>query len=272
MSSAKRQKSVWTRKWATAWGSWPRAEAAGELAELLGRLLGDALDRRARPERHRVGPHPAQGVDAAGIRERREVDDVLGLGGVGEVGADDDPVEIGDDQQRRVFEVVLVPQELVVGLVEVLVRPLVLPGEVTAIPDVGPPLAAGRFGGALLEGVGRAVLVDLGRRRHIQDAAELEEVLLRGGALGAGDAGPVANEIDGVHAGLPVAARWVVILPRSYQDGRHRGRGAATASRWRPQTDPNGPVRPSQVELPIHTSPSINRSPHSCARKARCLP
>ena len=74
------------------------------------------------------------------------------LGGGGEVGMDLDGVEVGDDQQGRVFEVVLVAQQLVVGFDQVLVRPLVLPGEVSAVPDIGPAVAAGRFGGATFEG------------------------------------------------------------------------------------------------------------------------
>jgi len=46
-------------------------------------------------------------------------------------------LEIGDDQQRRVQQRFAVLEELPVGFVQVGVLPLVLPGEVAHLPDVG---------------------------------------------------------------------------------------------------------------------------------------
>ena len=54
------------------------------------------------------------------------------------VGADPEPHHVGDDQQRQVLQRQRVLPELVERRVEVRPFPLVLPGEVAALPDVGP--------------------------------------------------------------------------------------------------------------------------------------
>ena len=94
-----------------------------------------------------------------------------------------EPHHVGDDQQRRVLQRQRVLTELVEGRVEVRALPLVLPGEVMALPDVGPAGTAGVLPHALLEAVRLARRIHLGRRRLAQQTAQVVEVLLRCRAL-----------------------------------------------------------------------------------------
>ena len=73
--------------------------------------------------------------------------------------------------------------QLVEGGVEVFVLALVLPGEAVAPPDVGPAAAAGVFARAAFEAVALPARVVFGGCRFFQEPAEVDEVLLRGGAL-----------------------------------------------------------------------------------------
>ncbi|CAA9574814.1 MAG: hypothetical protein AVDCRST_MAG19-3203 [uncultured Thermomicrobiales bacterium] len=127
-------------------------EGAGQRPEATGGVLGDGLRGAGGAEGQGVGKDGAQDPEVARVAEAGEVEAVGVGGGAGEVGADLEAVEVADDQQRRVLEGVAVELELAVGGGEVGVVPLVLPGEGAALPDVGPALAAGRLGGALLEG------------------------------------------------------------------------------------------------------------------------
>ena len=58
--------------------------------------------------------------------------------------------------------------------------PLVLPGEVVALPHVRPAVSARVLPGAGLEAVRLAGRVRLGRRRFAEQPAQVDEVLLRG--------------------------------------------------------------------------------------------
>ena len=60
---------------------------------------------------------------------------------------------------------------------------LVLPGEVVPFPHVGPAVATGVLAGAALEAVALACGVALGGRWLVEQAAQVDEVLLRRGAL-----------------------------------------------------------------------------------------
>jgi hypothetical protein len=61
---------------------------------------------------------------------------------------------------------------------------LVFPGEMAAEPDVDPAARAVGFMNAALEHVERAVAIDLGRLGLAKEFAQVEEVLLKGAALG----------------------------------------------------------------------------------------
>jgi hypothetical protein len=113
-------------------------------------------------------------------------------------------VEVGDDQERRVFEVFAVLEELDVGVTEVLALLLVFPGEVAAFLDVGEAIAAGGLGSAFLEGVVLAGGVGVGDG-VVEEGAEVDEVFLGGGAFGLGGGRPLGGEFgegEGWHGGI----------------------------------------------------------------------
>ena len=71
---------------------------------------------------------------------------------------------------------------------------LVLPGEASPLPHIGPARGPGGLGDALLEGVAGAGLVHIRRCRFIQQPTQVEKVLLAARALGERGALPLAPE------------------------------------------------------------------------------
>ena len=99
------------------------------------------------------------------------------------VGADPEPPHVGDDQQWRVLQRERVLPELLKRGVEVRALALVFSGEVVALPDIGPAVAAPVLARAPLEAVRLAGRIGLGRRRLAQQPAEIDKVLLGRRAL-----------------------------------------------------------------------------------------
>ena len=79
---------------------------------------------------------------------------------------------------------------------------LVLPREVVALPDVGPPVAPAVLAGALLEAVALARRIGLRGRRLAEHAAQVDEVLLGRGALLEFGGAPLGDELARSHASL----------------------------------------------------------------------
>ena len=183
------------------------AQRDGDLAHGAGGVGGDRLADRAGLELLRGDEDRADDLEVPGVAELLEADLVDLLPGGGEVGVDHQAVHVAGDEERRVLEVGAVLVELEVGGVEVLVLALVLPGEVAALPDVGPAVRAVLLRSALLEGEEVAGGVDPGAIYWIalrawgvvEEIAEVEEVLLGGGALGELDPAPLVDELGDVH-------------------------------------------------------------------------
>jgi len=119
--------------------------------------------------------------------------------GSGEVGAHHDAVQIAEHQQGRILQHIAVAQELVKGGIEILVLALILPTEEAALPDIGETVAPAMLGGTLLEAERLAGGVGRGGRGMVEDAAEVEKVLLRGGALLQLHLAPLGNELVDSH-------------------------------------------------------------------------
>ncbi len=150
----------------------------------VGRRLARHLFRRLRRfERHGMVEHLVKHAALFRIEQIVQRQLVRALHCVGELGVDADDLHIGDDEQRRILQRVVILEQLLIRLIEVLVLALVLPGEVPLLPNVGEALSAGGFGRARLEGEPLAFRVVLGGRGMIQQAAEIVEVGLRAGAL-----------------------------------------------------------------------------------------
>lgn len=133
------------------------------------------------------------------LLERDLVDD---WSRAGEVGADDDPLDVADDQQRRVLEVLAVVEQLAVGGVQVGATSLVLPSKEPPTPHIGEAGGAVELGDALLEAVPIVRGVGLGGREDTEHRAEVIEVRLRDLALATSVRPPLRDELVSGHRGM----------------------------------------------------------------------
>ena len=197
-SSANRQKSRRIRKWATP--GYLRRTCAGcpPVWKTARRFLGDAFDRLARFEFVRVKKYRPQRFQSfCGEQVIQRQGDRAG-GQVGVIGADDDGVDIRNDQQRRVFEGFAVAQELFVGLVQVevaVILALVFPAEIAQLGHICPALSAAAFGCAHLEGKACAGWVIFNRRWMPDQVAKIEEMFLHGLLFSGSGTFPLADKI-----------------------------------------------------------------------------
>ena len=120
------------------WLDAARPERFRQGGELGGRLLRDLFDARPRLQPLWVDEQGLKDPADFLLRQILEGEGVDCLGRAREVGMDLEPVHVADDEQGRVVERFTVAQELIVGSVEVLVLSLVLPGEVSLFPNIGP--------------------------------------------------------------------------------------------------------------------------------------
>ena len=131
----------------------------------------------------RIGHCPLEFVALCCVGQIFEREFVNDADAVGPVGVDAEAGHVGDDEEGRILEGEGVLAQLVEGGVEVLVLALVLPGEAVSFPDVGPAAAAGVLARAALEAVALSARIVFGRGWLVQEPAEVDEVLLGGGAL-----------------------------------------------------------------------------------------
>lgn len=183
------------------------AQAVGQRGELLRRLLGDELAGDAGLELVGIGEgEPEQ----AALFRRHQIGDaelVAYAGRVGEVGVDDEALGVADDQQRRVLQRRGVLLELGIGGGEIGMGLLVFPAEAAALPHIRPAGLAGGLLCALLEAVAGALGVGLVGRRHVQQAAEVDEVRLGGLLLVQRRVPPLVPELFRSHAAsIPIMA------------------------------------------------------------------
>ena len=181
----------------------PLAQPVGEVGEGRGRLFGQHLPRLGGLEPVGVGERSLENVPRRRVFQivKREFVDLLD--GVGPVGVDPEAVHVRDYQQRRVFQRQRVLLELGERLVQVLALALVFPGEAALAPDIGPALAAGGLGGALLEGEPLALGVGGDRVILAQQRAQVVEMGLRGGALLDFGGSPFLDEFSWRHVAIP---------------------------------------------------------------------
>ena len=114
------------------------AQPARQFGEFRRRLLGQRLARARRAQLLGIGERPFQQPQPQRIGQLRQRDFVRLGDRVGPVGADDDPRDVGDDQQRRIAQRPGIEQQLAMRRVQVAALLLVFPGEAVAPPDIGP--------------------------------------------------------------------------------------------------------------------------------------
>ena len=115
-------------------------------------------------------------------------------------GHDLDRVGVAGHIQWRMFEVPGILRELFQSLAEVLFLLFVLEGEVALFPDIGEAGLAGGFERALLETIALARGIVLYRGRMVDEAAKIDEMLLRRLPLGERDGLPFPDELMRGHA------------------------------------------------------------------------
>ena len=92
------------------------------------------------------------------------------------------------------------------------------------LPDIGEAIASGGLADALLEGVPSARRVSFVGRRHPDHAAQVDEVLLRRGALGSLAPGPLGRELGRDHS-ASIAARTLAAWDGAAKSGRSKKLG-----------------------------------------------
>ena len=178
-------------------------KTAGEFGELAGGLLGDLLAGARGAEGLRLahdGAEDAEGLLGA-VAELVEVEGVDLLGRVGEVGVDLEALQVADNQEGRVFQGLAILEQLLVGGGEVLVLALILPAEVAALPDVRPPSPPPVFSTPFSKAYQSPGGIGLVGGGDAEQAAEVDEVFLGGGAFGASAAEPLRGELGGGEGG-----------------------------------------------------------------------
>ncbi len=175
----------------------PFAQDFGETGEFAGGFFGDVLWGLRGLEGFGLVEEGVQPTLPVLGQQIVEGDGVDALDGVGEVGVYENGVDVGYDEEGRVLQGLAVLEQLLIGFVEVGVFAFVLPGEVVFFPDVGPALAAASLGRAGFEGEGLAGGVFFGGGGVADEAAEVDEVLLAGGAFFEGGVAPFVDEVLG---------------------------------------------------------------------------
>ena len=178
------------------------AHGFGHVGEMLGGFLGDGDAGFAGPQFFGIEENGAEDFEAARLAEAVERDFVRDGYGFGEIGADDDAVQVADDEDWRAGEGIAVEEELIIGVVQILVLALVFPAEEILFPDIGEAIAAAVLLRALFKAEGFARGVGLGGRGMPEHPAHVEEMLLRGGAFLEFDFSPLGYEFRGVQRGF----------------------------------------------------------------------
>jgi hypothetical protein len=191
------QNRHWIRKWATGCESsprlrrvsasapnWPAASSVMAASDLTGTQL------------FRLGEYPAQGLQVLRLRKVGDGDTARLVGVAGEGGVDLDDLAVADHQQRRVLQFQRVVGELLQRGAQVAPRPLVLPAEMAALPDIRPTVTTAGLAGAALE----TVVVGVARLVHAEQLAQVVEVALRAGAFDKRIVLPEGDELCGCHA------------------------------------------------------------------------
>ncbi len=175
-------------------------QALGNIAETGGGFFSDSAVGCARAEFVRLKEKAAQHFQATDRADLTQGDPMHLRRRAGEVGVDFKVARVAGDKQRRIIERLAVLQELLVGLGEVGASALVFEGEEAAFPDVGPTVAAAALGGPFFEGKDLAGGVGFSRLGVADQFAEVEEMLLVGGALGEIGGSPFGDESGRRHA------------------------------------------------------------------------
>jgi hypothetical protein len=173
----------------------PGTQGLRQSPEAAGRVLRQGGGGLAGTKALGIGEGPLEQAPLGRVAQVLQGEDMDIRHRAGEGGVDDDGLDVRDDQERRVLQGRGVDLKLLEGDLEILALALVLPAVAAAPPDVRPALPSPGLGGALLEAVPGTDRVRLRRCWLIQQPAEVDEVLLRGGALLEGRVPPLGDKL-----------------------------------------------------------------------------
>ncbi len=109
----------------------------------------------------------------------------------------DDPLPVADNEQGRILQAQGVVGQLFEGGVQVTARLLVLPAKVTALPDIGPAIAATRF----FRSPFKTVAFRITGLVNSQQITEVVKMGLGSAAFAEGVVSPEADEVFRGHDG-----------------------------------------------------------------------
>ena len=165
------------------------------IAKFLRGLLCDLFCSLFRPEKVRV---VEKGVELGASFARQQVVECEGddaFGGVGEIGVNDDALNVAHDEQGRIQEGFAILQELLVGVVQVCALAFVFPREKIFFPHICKAVAAVAFGGESLERKQCARAVYFGGGGMFDEMAQVNKVFLVRGAFFEVRAFPFFNQL-----------------------------------------------------------------------------
>ena len=175
------------------------AHVSGESGKVPGGLGGDDGCRFFRTEFWEIGEDPAQNLPLFGVAQFFDANFAWLVRVAGEGGVDDDAFAVGDDEQRRVFELQGVVGELMQRGGKVVPRLFVFPAETAPFPDIGPAVAATRLFGAVF----KTVVVRIARFVHAEQVAQVVKMPLRPAAFRKLVVFPKVDEFFGRHGFVP---------------------------------------------------------------------
>ena len=164
-----------------------RLKALRQTREFIGRLLGEHFAGHVPAQLFRIGEIVESEIEGFRQRVRPGRHDPNRVGVAGHI-------------QRRVFEIPGVLGKLFQRFAEAFFLFLVLECEIALLPDISEARRADGFERALLETIALARRIVLYRGRMVDEAAEIDEMLLRRLPLGERDGLPFFNELMRGHA------------------------------------------------------------------------
>ena len=118
-----------------------------------------------------------------------------GAGGeIGVIGADDDLIDIRDNQHGRVLQRVAITKQLLISFIQVVIFALILQTKIAYLGNICPALTAAGLGGAHIERKTSAGGVSFIWGLMPDKMAQVDEMLLINLALAGGDALPLGDE------------------------------------------------------------------------------
>lgn len=177
-----------------------RLKALRQTRELIGRLLGEHFAGHVPALPFRIVEDRVQDLEFFRVGEIVQSEIERFRQRVRPGRHDPDRVGVADHIQRRMFEVPGILRQLSQSLAEVFPFLFVLECEVTLLPDIGEAGLAGGFERAFLEAIVLARRIVLYRGRMVDEAAEIDEMLLRRLPFGERDGLPFFDELMRGHA------------------------------------------------------------------------